>query len=105
MVRYLPAHLNCEHRDTILAQRGLAVVVSAEVTKRVVRCGLFEANLSEGLLTKSGIRIKLQHQPFRILTMLLEHPGDVVGRDEIRKKLWPEDTFVEFDDGLNTAIR
>jgi DNA-binding winged helix-turn-helix (wHTH) protein/predicted Zn-dependent protease len=89
----------------MLAQRGLAVVVSAEVTKRVVRFGLFEANLSEGLLTKSGIRIKLQDQPFRILTMLLERPGEVVGRDEIRKKLWPEDTFVEFDDGLNTAIR
>lgn len=72
---------------------------------RVVRFGLFAANLSQGLLTKSGTRIKLQDQPFRILVMLLERPGEVVSREEIRQKLWPADTFVEFDDGLNTAIR
>ena len=77
----------------------------ATVAKHVVRFGLFEANLTDGLLTKSGTRIRLQGQPFKILTILLEHPGEVVTRDELRLKLWPGDTFVEFDDGLNTAIR
>lgn len=72
---------------------------------RVVRFGSFEADLREGVLTKSGFRIKLQEQPFQILALLLERPGELVTRDEIRQKLWSEDTFVEFDDGLNTAVR
>jgi eukaryotic-like serine/threonine-protein kinase len=74
-------------------------------TKRVVRFGLFEANLDDRLLTKGGIRIRLQDQPFKILVMLLERPGEVLSREEIRQRLWPENTYVEFDDGLNTAIR
>jgi DNA-binding winged helix-turn-helix (wHTH) protein/tetratricopeptide (TPR) repeat protein len=73
--------------------------------KVVARFGVFEANLTDGTLTRSGSRVKLQDQPFRILVMLLERPGEIVSREEIRPKLWPEDTFVEFDDGLNTAIR
>lgn len=74
-------------------------------TKQVVRFGLFEVTLNDGLLTKSGTRIRLQEQPFKILAMLLECPGEVVSREVIRQKLWPANTFVEFDDGLNTAIR
>jgi DNA-binding winged helix-turn-helix (wHTH) protein len=72
---------------------------------RVVRFGSFEADLREGVLTKAGFRIKLQEQPFQILALLLDRPGALVTRDEIRQKLWSEDTFVEFDDGLNTAVR
>ncbi len=72
---------------------------------RVVRFGTFEVDLREGVLTKGGLRIKLQEQPFQILALLLERPGELVPRDEIRQKLWSEDTFVEFDDGLNTAVR
>ncbi len=72
---------------------------------RVVRFGSFEANLREGVLTKGGIRVKLQEQPFQILALLLERPGELITRDEIRQKLWSRDTFVEFDDGLNTAVR
>ena len=72
---------------------------------RVVRFGTFEVDLREAVLTKGGLRIKLQEQPFQILALLLERPGEVVTRDEIRQKLWSEDTFVEFDDGLNTAVR
>ena len=71
----------------------------------IVRFGSFEVDLREGRLTKGGIRIKLQGQPFQILALLLERPGQLVTRDEIRQKLWSEDTFVEFDDGLNTAVR
>ncbi|MGA8489587.1 MAG: winged helix-turn-helix domain-containing protein [Terriglobales bacterium] len=72
---------------------------------RIVRFGSFEADLREGVLSKAGIRIKLQEQPFQILTLLLQRPGVLVTRDEIRQKLWSEDTFVAFDDGLNTAVR
>jgi eukaryotic-like serine/threonine-protein kinase len=72
---------------------------------RFVRFGSFEADLQEGKLTKTGGRIRLQDQPFRILALLLERPGQLVTREEIRQKLWSQDTFVEFDDALNTAVR
>src|SRR5215471_8808909 len=72
---------------------------------RGVRFGPFEADLHSGELRKHGRRIKLQDQPFQVLALLLEHPGDVVTREELRQKLWPADTFVDFDVGLNTAIK
>src|SRR5271157_3547810 len=71
---------------------------------RIVRFGSFEVDLQEGKLTKGGIRIRLQEQPLRILVLLLERPGQLVTREEIRQKLWSQDTFVEFDDALNTAV-
>src|SRR3989442_578924 len=72
---------------------------------RVLQFGAFEVDLRAGELRKSGARIKLQEQPFQILSMLLERPGDVLTREELRQKLWPADTFVDFDNGLNTAIK
>jgi len=73
-------------------------------TASILRFGAFELDLRTSELRKKGLKIKLQEQPFLILVMLLEHPGDMVSREEIRKKLWPTDTFVDFDHGLNTAI-
>src|ERR1039457_6897676 len=70
---------------------------------RVVRFGVFEVDLQEAELRKSGIRIKLQEQPFRILTMLLDHPGQAVTREEIERELWAG-TFVDFDHSLNSCI-
>ena len=58
-----------------------------------------------GEVYKHGIRLKLQDQPFQVLAVLLEHAGDVVTREELRQKLWPADTFVDFDTGLNSAIK
>jgi DNA-binding winged helix-turn-helix (wHTH) protein/tetratricopeptide (TPR) repeat protein len=72
---------------------------------RIVRFGSFEADFQDGKLTKAGIRIHLQEQPLQILALLLERPGQIVTREEIRQKLWSRDTFVEFDDALNTAVR
>ena len=72
---------------------------------RVLRFGLYELDLDAHELRKSGIRIKLQEQPFLILAMLLEHPGAIVTRDELKKKLWSDDTFVDFDLSLNSAIK
>jgi TolB-like protein/DNA-binding winged helix-turn-helix (wHTH) protein/Flp pilus assembly protein TadD len=69
-----------------------------------LRFGVFEIDLRAGELRKQGLRIRLQEQPFQVLALLLEHPGDVVTREELQKKLWPADTFVDFDHGLNKAI-
>jgi TolB-like protein/DNA-binding winged helix-turn-helix (wHTH) protein/tetratricopeptide (TPR) repeat protein len=70
-----------------------------------VRFGVFEVDLRSGELHKHGVKIKLHHQPFQVLTMLLEHPGEVVTREELKSKLWPFDTFVDFDVGLNSAVK
>ncbi len=69
-----------------------------------LRFGVFELDLRAGELRKHGLRVRLQEQPFQVLAMLLEHPGEVVTREELQKKLWPADTFVDFDHGLNKAI-
>ncbi|HEU4415145.1 MAG TPA: winged helix-turn-helix domain-containing protein [Candidatus Angelobacter sp.] len=74
------------------------------LTRRFARFGLFEVDFRERKLTKGGIRIRLQEQPFRILALLLEHPGQLVTREEIRSQVWPQDLFVEFDAALNTAV-
>ncbi len=71
---------------------------------RVVHFGVFEADFRSGELRKSGLKIKIQEQPFQVLGMLLAHPGEVVTREELRKSLWPADTFVDFEHGLNAAI-
>jgi TolB-like protein/DNA-binding winged helix-turn-helix (wHTH) protein/Tfp pilus assembly protein PilF len=70
-----------------------------------VRFGIFEADLRSGELYKQGRRIKLHQQPFQVLTLLIERPGEVVTREELRRKLWPSDTFVNFDIGVNAAVR
>lgn len=72
---------------------------------RVARFGSFELDLRAGELHKHGLRIRLPEQSFQILAMLLEHPGELVAREEIQVKLWPHDTVVEFDHSINTAIR
>jgi TolB-like protein/DNA-binding winged helix-turn-helix (wHTH) protein len=71
---------------------------------RAFRFGVFELDLPAGELRKNGLRVRLQGQPIQVLAMLLEHPGEVVSREELHKKLWSADTFVDFDHGLNKAI-
>jgi len=72
---------------------------------KIIRFGLFEADLEQRVLTRQGLRVKLQDQPFQLLALLLERPYEVVSREEIQQKLWPADTYVAFDDGLNTAMK
>jgi TolB-like protein/DNA-binding winged helix-turn-helix (wHTH) protein/tetratricopeptide (TPR) repeat protein len=69
------------------------------------RFGDFVVDLRTGELLKDGSKVRLQVQPFQVLALLLRNPGEMVTREELREKLWPKDTFVDFDDGLNTAIR
>jgi Tol biopolymer transport system component/DNA-binding winged helix-turn-helix (wHTH) protein len=70
-----------------------------------VRFGVFRVDFRSRELRKKGLSIRLQEQPFQILSLLLERPGEVVTREDLRRKLWPADTFVEFDHSLNTAIK
>lgn len=70
-----------------------------------VRFGLFEADFVAGELRKHGRKLKLQEQPFQVLALLVQHAGQVVPREELQKALWPADTFVEFDQAVNTAIK
>ena len=72
--------------------------------RNVLRFAPFELDLSSGELHKHGIKIRLQEQPFQILAMLLQRPGEIIAREELRQKLWTSDTFVDFDVGLNSAI-
>jgi TolB-like protein/DNA-binding winged helix-turn-helix (wHTH) protein/Tfp pilus assembly protein PilF len=73
--------------------------------QRIFCFGSFEVDIVSGELRRQGLKIRLQDQPFRLLVLLLERAGDVVTRDEVREKLWPADTFVDFDHSLNTAVR
>ena len=70
-----------------------------------IRFSVFELDLKAGELRRNGSKIRLQEQPFQILVSLLEHPGEVVTREELQSKLWPANTFVDFDHSLNAAIR
>ena len=77
---------------------------TAQQDRRLYRFGLFEADLGQGTLNRQGTPVKMQEQPFRILALLLETPGEVLSRADLRKRIWPEGTFVEFDGSLNTAL-
>jgi DNA-binding winged helix-turn-helix (wHTH) protein len=72
--------------------------------QKILRFAVFEVDLAAGELRRNGARIRLQEQPFQILVYLLDRAGEVVTREELRQKLWPADTFVDFDHSLNTAI-
>ena len=71
----------------------------------LVRFGIFELDLIRRELRKSGVRIKLHEQPFQVLAVLVERPGEIVTREELQQKLWPSDTFVDFDLSLNSAVK
>jgi len=71
---------------------------------KVARFGVFELDLSMGELRRNGVKLRLQEQPFQVLALLLDRTGEVVTREELQQKLWPSDTFVDFDHSLNTAI-
>jgi len=70
-----------------------------------VRAGIYELDLRTREFRGGSIRVRLQDQPFTVLSLLLEQPGDVVTRDELRLRLWPEGTFVDFEHSLNAAIK
>jgi Tol biopolymer transport system component/DNA-binding winged helix-turn-helix (wHTH) protein len=84
---------------------GCALVKASSKRSSGVRFGQFELDLSEERLLKKGLPVHLENQPFQILAALLEHPGEMVSREELCARLWPDGTYVDFDEGLNTAIK
>jgi TolB-like protein/DNA-binding winged helix-turn-helix (wHTH) protein/Flp pilus assembly protein TadD len=89
--------------DTLALDRVWFMLGSNHQNRRV-RFSVFEVDLHAGELRKHGMKIRIQEQPFQLLATLIEHAGEVVSRDDLRKKLWTADTFVDFDHGLNKAI-
>ena len=89
---------------TLCGTKAVTMATEFPERPRIVRFGTFEADLGTRELRKSGVRIKLHGQPFEVLAMLLERPGEAVPREQLRQKLWSTDTFVDFDAGVNTAI-
>src|SRR5262245_19500711 len=80
-------------------------MVQTSPEARVLRFGSFEADLSTGELRRDGVRVPFQDKPFQILALLIERRGELVTREELRSRLWPADTFVDFEHGLNTAVK
>ena len=74
-------------------------------SRGIVQFGHFEFDADSGELRKSGAKVRLQEQPLQVLQILLEHPGSVIARDDLQKRIWPSDTFVDFDHGINNAIK
>jgi len=75
-----------------------------DTSPKLLRFGVFELDLQRAELRKQGVKVKLQDQPLRILQLLLETPGQIVSRERLRTRVWPADTFVEFDKGLYSAM-
>src|SRR5579871_6893232 len=99
----------CRHSGTYsvvidCCPSGEPAMEAADRTRKA-RFDAFEVDLRSGEVRKHGIRLKLHGQPFQVLSLLLERPGDLVMREELRQKLWPGETFVDFDTGLNTAVK
>jgi DNA-binding winged helix-turn-helix (wHTH) protein/tetratricopeptide (TPR) repeat protein len=105
--RLITADVNATLRLSLLLlpnDRRPAHMEATARPARVLRFGVFEVDMQSCELRKHGIRIRLQDQPFQILLILLERPGELVSRDEVRSKLWAADTFVDFDHNLNKAM-
>src|SRR5215470_6878200 len=79
-------------------------MAASKITPKAVQLGELELDLKAGELRKNGVRVKLQEQPFQVLRILIEHAGEVVTKEELQQRIWPSDTFVDFDHGLHSAI-
>src|SRR5438309_6581925 len=92
-----------KNSKTCRGPKGTSPMAETQSQLRVVRFGAFEADLRTGELRKDGVKLKFSGQPFQVLAILLERPGEVVTREELQKRLWP-DTFVDVERNLNTAV-
>ena len=107
MYRFVRDFLGTQGDDRILRKRQVieSPMPGPSPSPGPTRFGPFQVDVRSGELRKHSIRIKLQDQPFRVLQVLLEHPGEVVTREELQRQIWPVDTFVDFDRGLNNAVK
>jgi Tol biopolymer transport system component/DNA-binding winged helix-turn-helix (wHTH) protein len=91
--------------NVIARVNPVASVPTSNNLSQVVRFGVYEIDPRAGELRRNGVKIKIQEQPYQVLALLLERPGEVVTREELKRRLWPADTFVDFDHSLNAAIK
>ena len=107
VVQYVAAAGGPPGARMIPLQRVMALAPSTEPSRipGPLRFGEFDLDVSAGELLRNGHRLKLQPQPFKLLVLLTSHPGRVVSRDEIRRELWPDGTFVDFDQAVNFSIK
>src|SRR5205809_447777 len=91
--------------DATRTFRRMGRIASERQIKEGFRFGRFALDIRARELHKDGVRIRLQDQPFEVLSMLLRHAGEVLTRDELRRQLWPDGTFVDFEHGLNAAVK
>src|SRR5262249_17395701 len=97
---------SANRRPEVLDSRPMGSVPNGDHRPgRIIRFGIFEVDLQAGDLRRNGMKLRLQEQPFQVLRVLLERPGEVVSRSALREQLWPGDTFVDFDHSLNAAIK
>jgi DNA-binding winged helix-turn-helix (wHTH) protein len=87
-----------------LLHYALAAMSGSPVSPGMFRFGVFEVDVAAGELRKGGLKLRLQEKPFQFLTTLLDRPGEIVSREDLRQRLWPADTFVDFDHSLNAAV-
>ena len=95
--------LNCPS-GKLPAKPGVGPCLILPSSPMLSTSGSLKLTFALGELRKHGLKVKIQEQPFRVLALLLEQPGEIVAREELRKKLWPAETFVDFEHGLNAAI-
>ena len=98
-------HASCFHHGRSFKNAAMIDSGHCAPMEGLFQFGLFELDVRAGELRKRGIRIKLQEQPLHLLALLIESAGDVVTREQIQQKLWCADTFVDFDNAINSAIR
>src|SRR5437016_6044665 len=79
-------------------------MATTDAHSSVIRFGIFELNPETGELRKSGTLLRIQPQPFKVLALLARHPGELISRDRLRRELWQDETFVDFDQGLNFCV-
>jgi DNA-binding response OmpR family regulator len=104
-LRLSPSGLKSTGAGASSASRDGNMATASKGANRIIHFSLFELDLAAGELRRNGAKVRLQEQPLQILITLLERPGELVRREELRAKLWPADTFVDFDHGLNAAVR
>jgi DNA-binding winged helix-turn-helix (wHTH) protein len=86
-------------------RNGVCRLPAVQPSDRLYRFGVFELNSRSGELRKQGVKVKLQDQPFQILQVLLERPGEIVTREDLQTRIWGADTFVDFEKGLYNAVK
>jgi TolB-like protein/DNA-binding winged helix-turn-helix (wHTH) protein len=101
----LIGNMQTTHRRVRVCPRSQPIMQTTSLPTGIFQFGVFQLDLKTGELRRAGVKVRLQDQPFRVLAVLVEHPGQVITREELRQRVWPRNVYVDFDQGLNNAIK